>query len=149
MLWTFSFPINFFPSKAAWKSKDVGCTKHGVNRLIAILLSVFFFCLASCIFGLVKWRSLMQALRSSLPSRRSKNKEKATGDKTLWSVHFGVVVVELINCKCGGIVRNDIWWEQGVNLWNYEICQDNLKRATSKRPTCQTLAFRGKLSLRH
>ena len=51
----------------------------------------------------------MQALRSSLPSRRSKNKEKATGDKTLWSVHFGVVVVELINCKCGGIVRNDIW----------------------------------------
>ena len=25
------------------------------------------------------------------------------------SVHFGVVVVELINCKCGGIVRNQIW----------------------------------------
>ena len=24
------------------------------------------------------------------------------------SVHFGVVVVELINCKCGGIVRNQI-----------------------------------------
>ena len=22
---------------------------------------------------------------------------------------FGVVVVELINCKCGGIVRNEIW----------------------------------------
>ena len=30
-------------------------------------------------------------------------------NKTLWSVHFGVVVVELINCKCGGIVRNQIW----------------------------------------
>ena len=30
-------------------------------------------------------------------------------NKTLWSVHFGVVVVELINCKCGGIVRNEIW----------------------------------------
>ena len=30
-------------------------------------------------------------------------------EKTLWSVHFGVVVVELINRKCGGIVRNDIW----------------------------------------
>ena len=30
-------------------------------------------------------------------------------NKTLRSVHFGVVVVELINCKCGGIVRNEIW----------------------------------------
>ena len=25
------------------------------------------------------------------------------------SVHFGVMVVELINGKCGGIVRNQIW----------------------------------------
>ena len=30
-------------------------------------------------------------------------------NKTLRSVHFGVVVVELINCKCEGIVRNEIW----------------------------------------
>ena len=30
-------------------------------------------------------------------------------NKTLRSVHFGVVVVELIKCKCGGIVRNEIW----------------------------------------
>ena len=30
-------------------------------------------------------------------------------NKTLRSVHFGVVVVEVINCKCGGIVRNQIW----------------------------------------
>ena len=30
-------------------------------------------------------------------------------NKTLRSVYFGVVVVELINCKCGGIVRNEIW----------------------------------------
>ena len=30
-------------------------------------------------------------------------------NKTLRSVHFGVVVVELINCKCGGMVRNQIW----------------------------------------
>ena len=30
-------------------------------------------------------------------------------NKTLWSVHFGVVVVELINCKGGRIVRNEIW----------------------------------------
>ena len=30
-------------------------------------------------------------------------------DKTLKSVHFGVVVVEPINYKCGGIVRNEIW----------------------------------------
>ena len=29
-------------------------------------------------------------------------------NKTLRSVHFGVVVVELIKCKCGGIVRNEI-----------------------------------------
>ena len=34
---------------------------------------------------------------------------KAVVNKTLRSVHFGVVVVELINCKCGGIVRNEIW----------------------------------------
>ena len=32
-------------------------------------------------------------------------------DKTLRSVHFGVVDEELINCKCGGIVRNEIWQE--------------------------------------
>ena len=30
-------------------------------------------------------------------------------NKTLRSVHFGVMVVELIKCKCGGIVRNEIW----------------------------------------
>ena len=30
---------------------------------------------------------------------------KLENNKTLRSVHFGVVVVELINCKCGGIVR--------------------------------------------
>ena len=32
-------------------------------------------------------------------------------NKTLRSVHFGVVVVELIKCKCGGIVRNELWQE--------------------------------------
>ena len=31
------------------------------------------------------------------------------GNRMLRSVHFGVVVVELINRKCGGIVRNEIW----------------------------------------
>ena len=30
-------------------------------------------------------------------------------NKTLRNVHFGVAVVELIKCKCGGIVRNEIW----------------------------------------
>ena len=30
-------------------------------------------------------------------------------NKTLRSVHFGVVVVELMKCKCGGIVGNEIW----------------------------------------
>ena len=34
---------------------------------------------------------------------------KLSTNKTLWSEHFGVAVVELINCKCGGIVRNEIW----------------------------------------
>ena len=34
---------------------------------------------------------------------------RINANKTLRSVHFGVVVVELINCKCGGIVRNQIW----------------------------------------
>ena len=38
-----------------------------------------------------------------------KASEKVNLNKTLRSVHFGVVVVELINCKCGGIVRNQIW----------------------------------------
>ena len=35
--------------------------------------------------------------------------EETIRNKTLQSVHFDVVVVELINCKCGGIVRNQIW----------------------------------------
>ena len=30
-------------------------------------------------------------------------------NNTLWSVYFGVVVVELINCTCGEMVRNEIW----------------------------------------
>ena len=34
---------------------------------------------------------------------------KMSTNKTLWREHFGVAVVELINCKCGGIVRNEIW----------------------------------------
>ena len=33
----------------------------------------------------------------------------AGANKMLQSAHFGVVAVELINCKCGGIVRNEIW----------------------------------------
>ena len=31
-----------------------------------------------------------------------------TLNKALRSVHFGVLVVELIKCKCGGIVKNEI-----------------------------------------
>ena len=30
-------------------------------------------------------------------------------NKTLRRAHFGVVVVELINCKCAGVVRKEIW----------------------------------------
>ena len=37
--------------------------------------------------------------------------EPCANNKTLRSVHFGVVAAELIKCKCGGIVRNEIWWE--------------------------------------
>ena len=33
---------------------------------------------------------------------------EARENKTLRSVHFGIVVVKLINCKWGGIVRNEI-----------------------------------------
>ena len=36
-------------------------------------------------------------------------RDKTKINKTLRSVHFGVVVVELIDYKCGGIVRNYIW----------------------------------------
>ena len=35
-------------------------------------------------------------------------RQNAIPNNTLWSAHFGVVVVELINSKCGGIVRNEI-----------------------------------------
>ena len=44
-------------------------------------------------------------------------------DKTLWRVHFGAVVVELVNCKCGGIVRNDMVRVkcQFVKLWDLSI----------------------------
>ena len=48
-------------------------------------------------------------------------------ERTLWRRSW--------RTDCGGIVRNEIW--------NYGICQDILKTATSKRPTCQKLAFRG------
>ena len=39
----------------------------------------------------------------------SRYKTTFNWNKTLGSVHFGVVVVELIKCKCGGIVTNEIW----------------------------------------
>ena len=46
----------------------------------------------------------------TLPNRSYSVIINITRDKTQWSVHFDVVVVELINCKCGGIVtvRNEI-----------------------------------------
>ena len=46
---------------------------------------------------------------SELKQQQNGEDYKTSLNKTLWSVHFGVVVVELINCKCGGIVRNEIW----------------------------------------
>ena len=42
--------------------------------------------------------------------REKESCQLGTGvNKTLWTVHVGVVVVELINCKREGIVRNEIW----------------------------------------
>ena len=46
--------------------------------------------------------SLVSRVRTTAGTRQNKK---------LRSVHFGVVVVESINCKCGGIVRNQIWLE--------------------------------------
>ena len=58
---------------------------------------------------------LHQATSSLFPAFRScgvwpeiRERETIT-NKTLRSVHFGVVIAELIYCKCGGIVRNEIW----------------------------------------
>ena len=58
---------------------------------------------------------LHQAASSLFPAFRScgvwpeiRERETIT-NKTLRSVHFGVVIAELIDCKCGGIVRNEIW----------------------------------------
>ena len=55
-------------------------------------------------------RIFILSLRSDLvPSGTLASSRNPLSNKTLRSVHFGVVVVELINCKCGGIVRNQIW----------------------------------------
>ena len=51
----------------------------------------------------------MQYNYSSLPVEIAMQLANPSSNKTLRSVHFGVVVVGLINCKCGGIVRNEIW----------------------------------------
>ena len=58
---------------------------------------------------------LHQAASSLFPAFRScgvwpeiRERETIT-NKTLRSVHFGAVIAELIYCKCGGIVRNEIW----------------------------------------
>ena len=50
-----------------------------------------------------KYGTVSQVLLQLIVARKLRK------NKTLQSVHFGVVVVELINCKCGGIVRNEIW----------------------------------------
>ena len=48
-------------------------------------------------------------MSANLLYERVKIEVKAYVNKTLRSVHFGVVVVELMKCKCGGIVKNEIW----------------------------------------
>ena len=47
-----------------------------------------------------KWNLYVARRITNIDPNNNKNKR-------LRSVHFGVVVVELINCKCGGIVRNE------------------------------------------
>ena len=50
----------------------------------------------------------IHSYNTRLESSRNFHRQSIS-NKTLRSVHFGVVVVELINCKCRGIVRNQIW----------------------------------------
>ena len=64
------------------------------------------------IWPLIKCQPLLREIVIGYIIIDNKGKRLETsGYKTLRSVHFGVVVVELINCKCGGIVRNQIRWE--------------------------------------
>ena len=52
-----------------------------------------------------------QQLDNTLACSKLQDSGESKSNKKLRSVHFGVVVVESINCKCGGIVRNQIWLE--------------------------------------
>ena len=52
--------------------------------------------------------SLFLAFRSCGVWPEIRERETIT-NKTLRSVHLGAVIAELIYCKCGGIVRNEIW----------------------------------------
>ena len=65
---------------------------------------------------LVYWYNL--SLRKNENMFKKNKIEKATTkpNKTLSSVHFGVVIVQLINCKCGGIVKKTVKKEFSIFL---------------------------------
>ena len=60
----------------------------------------------SCVLSDMKYvtKEFLEVSRFS----QAKQQQRNVQNKTLLSVHFGVVVVELIKYKCGGIVRNEI-----------------------------------------
>ena len=70
-----------------------------------------FRCLLLFFFSFVLYYKFMLYFQEEYPIKLWKNKTKQNKqtNKTLCSVHFGGVVVELVNCICGGIVRNELW----------------------------------------
>ena len=93
--------IHFLFVKWQQKKKEKKSMMH-VQSCFAIL-NQLLFCRSRC-----------RCLNSVINLRSAPTWERQTlygniSNKTLRSVHFDVVVVELINCKCGGIVRNQIW----------------------------------------
>ena len=73
------------------------------NNLFSILLNIGWYGKSCKNIGIQ--RKGKKRKRNSGKSHKSDGMKK---NKTLWSIHFGVEVVELINCKCGRIVRNEI-----------------------------------------
>ena len=70
---------------------------HEGNSFQGLLRGELIKCVKLCKFTISK-QGLFVCVHSCIST-----------NKTLRSVHFGIVDVEPINCKCGGIVRNQIW----------------------------------------
>ena len=54
------------------------------------------------------WGTVLNEMLCSLRNLPKKEFQREIR-RPLLDRHFGAVVVELVNCKCGGTVRNDIW----------------------------------------